>query len=219
MRRAWRRGFSIPELLVVMAIIGILSSLSFPKFYNMVRDRRVNRNAMELMNFYRMAKTRALGRGSAVLVRYKNTAANSVALFEMREGVVDSTLTAGLFANGLPTATCSGTTWNNSFQGLAGARAISTRDMGPAASNPGTYVFQGPTALAAQGAALTPQTYVDICFTPRGRTFIRYADATPWFPLTSVPRIDIQNAKLAAVGAGVTRSIYVPPGGLPRMGL
>ncbi len=203
-----------------MAIIGILSAISFPKFYHVIRDRKVNRNAMEIMNFYRLAKTRALGRGSAVMVRFTKTGPNSsIGYLEMREAVMNSTPSGLTLTNALPTSSCTATTWENNYQGANGGRPVTFRDMGPASNNLGTYEFMGPGALAAQTGTLSPQPQAELCFTPRGRTFIRYVPATTWFPLSSVPRIDVFNARLAAAGAGVVRSVFVPPSGTPRMGL
>lgn len=202
-----------------MAIIGIMSAISFPKFHQIIRDRRVNQNALEIMNFYRLAKTRALGRGSAVVVWYSNSYLGNAAYFEMREAVTDSTPSGNALVNALPASSCTVTNWALNYQGLNGSRRVAVRNMGTASQNPGTYTFQGPTAVAAQTATLAAQNYVEMCFTPRGRTFIRYTAGTPWYPLTSVPHIDIQNSRLAAVGAGVTRQVFVPPNGIPRMGL
>lgn len=226
--RAPQRGFTIVELLVVVAMIGILSATSFPLFHNIVRDQKVNRNAVDLMSFYRMAKTRSLGRGSAIVTRFRNPGPNgSIAYLEMLEAVVNNTPTAnGLVVDALPTSSCSGTTWEASWQGLNGARAVTLRDMGTSypstKEQPGVYAFLGPAVLSAQTGALTSQPWVELCFTPRGRTFIRYAAATTWFPLTAVPRIDVLNARLTldfGVGAGITRSIFIPPNGVARLAL
>ena len=219
LRRSGLRGFTITELMLVMAIIGIMSALSFPRFYEMLRDRRVNQNALEIMNFYRMAKTRALGRGSAVMVWYSNSWQSNVAYFEMREAVVDSTPSGNALVNALPTSSCSTTNWGVNFQGPNGSRRVAFRAMGTAAANPGTYAFQGPPTLTAQSGTLAAQPYAELCFTPRGRTFIRYAAGATWFPLSSVPTVDVRNARLAAVGGGVTRQVFIPASGIPRMAL
>lgn len=225
--RASQRGFTVIELLVVVTIIGILSATSFPLFHNIVRDQKVNRNATDLMSFYRMAKTRALGRGSAIVTRFRNPGPKgSIAYLEMLESVKNNTPTAnGLVVDALPTSSCSGTTWEASYQGANGARAVTFRDMGTDYANnksqPGIYDFLGPAVLSAQTGALTSQPFVELCFTPRGRTFIRYAVGA-WFPLTAVPRIEVLNAQLR-LGTppvpGITRSIFLPPNGVPRLAL
>lgn len=227
--RALQRGFTVIELLVVVTIVGILSATSFPLFHNIIRDQKVNRNATDLMSFYRMAKTRALGRGSAIVTRFQNPGPKgSIAYLEMLESVKNNTPTAnGLVVDALPTSSCSGTNWDAvGYQGPNGARAVTFRDMGTDYANnksqPGIYDFLGPAVLSAQTGALTSQPFVELCFTPRGRTFIRYAAATTWFPLTAVPRIEVLNAQLR-LGTppvpGITRSIFLPPNGVPRLAL
>jgi prepilin-type N-terminal cleavage/methylation domain-containing protein len=221
-RRASSRGFTITELMLVMAIIGILSAISFPRFYNVLRDRKLNKAAIEMMTFYRTAKTRALGRGAATMVRWSQPA-SSPALLEMREAVQDSSLSGGQFTNALPNTSCTATLWSNIYQGPNGSRQITiynTASGGQAgAIQMGIYTFNGPTEFVNQ-SALGPQSYVELCYTPRGRTFIRYgSDGVVFNALASVPRIDVQNAMLAPIGAGVTRSILVPPNGVARLAL
>jgi type IV fimbrial biogenesis protein FimT len=230
-RLARRRGFTITELMLVMAIIGILSAISFPKFYNVIRDRKVNKNALEIMNLYRLAKSRAMGRGAAVMVRY--TLTSGVPLFEMRESVANNAAgaAAGAYVSGLPVSSCTGTGWPNDYvmpaNGTPGSRPIATlRNLESVnASTLGLYRFNAPSALGAQtGAIVANPGPVEVCFTPRGRSYIRYQTSLngAWFPLTSVLRIDVLNSRLAALatpGVGVTRSVYIPPSGMPRLGL
>src|SRR5262245_51449056 len=65
------RGFTLVEMLTVIAMIGILAVAASPIFVNMMRDRRINRAGMNIADYYRTARTRALGRGMPVLVRWK----------------------------------------------------------------------------------------------------------------------------------------------------
>ncbi|HSN97468.1 MAG TPA: hypothetical protein VLS89_04185, partial [Candidatus Nanopelagicales bacterium] len=58
------------------------------------------------------------------------------------------------------------------------------------------------------------QPSADICFTPHGRSFIRYATAGAFNAMTIVPRITVRNSD-----TGLTRAVLVPPNGVARMSL
>src|SRR5207237_10475715 len=92
-------------------------------------------------------------------------------------------------AGSLP-PTCAGTGWANG--------AATNRLLGQFPSTPANPIANPPwgDALAQlfdpAGAA---KTYADICYTGRGRTFIRYSAADAFVPLNGVARIDVTNTK------------------------
>src|SRR5690606_19613305 len=56
-------------------------------------------------------------------------------------------------------------------------------------------------------------SYMEICFTPRGRTFFRYTGgATAWQPLTQVPYVEVTNP-----GTTMRRYVVLPPNGAARL--
>lgn len=206
LRRATRaaRGFTLMELMAVTILIAVLAAAAAPSFINVVRDRRVQRAATTIMETYRLARMRALGRGAAVLVRWTDgVGAAGGGLLEVREAITP-------IANGaVPDPSCLplGRWVNNSTT----SRAVGS-------FQPGAYELTDATFIDvdANGNDTAPMTVAEICYSPRGRTWIRFASdgATSFTPLNRVPRFDVKNTKSSAI-----RKVLLPPNGVTRLEL
>ncbi|MCC6556604.1 MAG: prepilin-type N-terminal cleavage/methylation domain-containing protein [Polyangiaceae bacterium] len=192
-RRAGARAFTIPELLAVVIIIGIFATAASPMFVNLMRDRRVNRVAMEITGLYRMARTRALGRSNPVLVRWRDGGAGYG--FEMREGVVSSS--GPVLATG-----CFGIT---DFDDPNQAQRV-------------THIRPDVTSALADLTFFdedgNPQGFAEMCFSARGRTFVRYVEGGAFTSLAGVPRVDVENGYTK-----LRRTVFIPPNGVARLAL
>ena len=71
--RASRFGFTVLELITVMAIMGILSVLAMPKFAETVRRSKVRSARNEIVAYFTRARAVAISRGQRTDVRVAGT--------------------------------------------------------------------------------------------------------------------------------------------------
>jgi prepilin-type N-terminal cleavage/methylation domain-containing protein len=199
------RGFTMVEMLTALAIIGILAAAASPVFVRLMRDNRVTSAATNMADMYRTARARAMGRGSAVLVRWNPdphlpSASDPSGHLTMREAIAGGSQAD---CAPLPVPNCIGTDWaaNSTTSKFVTSFDERTKQYQPAEAS-----FVGVT-----GAALPADAVVDICFTPRGRTYWDY-DGTGFKPLLGVPRIEVKNTTTSLV-----RQVVIPPNGVARV--
>lgn len=205
--RTKQAGFTIVELLTVITVIGILVAAAAPSFVSFLRDRRVDDAARNIADMYRQARARALGRGAAVMVRWDAgaalpTDANPAGRFTMKEAVAGA---GSPFSPVLPNSSCTGPTpatkWADGSAENLFIRSFDDRRK--------RYEPAAVTVFDGQGVQLP---YVEICFTPRGRTFVSTAPGGAFTPLNGVPRVDVVNTVDQRV-----RAVIIPPTGGARV--
>lgn len=176
----------------MVVIIGILTALATPAIIGVLRDRRANSDTMTIAEVYRFARNRSMGRGAATLVRYS---ANG---WEVFESIVD----AGPPAVNLPTSSCLNTDWTAGGNN----RRVSTWS-GPVEDDM-EVLYYDPSGAN--------QTDVEVCFTPRGRTYIAGV-GDPLEPMDGVAYFTTQ--RLPTTENQRLRTVYIAPNGVARIQL
>jgi type IV fimbrial biogenesis protein FimT len=184
--------------MVVVLIIGITAALATPTITGQVRERRSRDTAQRIAQLYSVARMRALGRGTAVLVRYR--AATGFSVLESVQGAAQAALqnAASVTCANQPGLGCLANNWGNPQT----SRVVTT--LVPAADLTVTARDQGATA----------QTSMDICFTPMGRSFISFDSSAPTGAMVGATTVQIQRT-----GKGLLRTVAILPNGMARLGL
>lgn len=66
-----QRGYSLAELLVVVAIIGAISLVTIPNFISLMRSNKFKNSLHQLTNDFRLARQRAITRYTPVKIGFK----------------------------------------------------------------------------------------------------------------------------------------------------
>jgi type II secretory pathway pseudopilin PulG len=191
--------------MVVVIIIGVLAVLAVPSIAAQLRDRRTNQAAHEVALLYRQARSLAMGRGSAVLVRFDGAANGRIEVRESMDSDPKHCLS-------LPATSCSAANWDAASPLN---RLVSTFDV----NNDGRY--QNVKLAFFQANSTAAGNRVDVCFSPLGRPFRRFDFAGAFVPMTEVPYLEVNRYSSAATPEveGITRTVLVLPNGTSRLAL
>jgi prepilin-type N-terminal cleavage/methylation domain-containing protein len=216
--RASRRGFTLMELMVVIIIVGIVSALAIPSMLAARTDRHAYDDAGQIMQLFRDARTRAVGRGGAVLVHIQ--ANNPGTTFDVWEAVTTNPGGVG-GPNLTPVASCKVTPtgvnpWvplpangpaNGGNTNISYVEGLNLN--GPIEQQYGIQtvfnVFANPTAPATEGF---------LCITPLGRTY--FSQAAPVFG-GQLPMLTPLELQVTRAGGATIRSVLIPPNGMARV--
>lgn len=193
-----QRGFTLVEMMAVVILITILASMAIPLATRQLRDRRTQDAAQQVATLYQTARMRAMGRGSAVLVRYTPGTPGTFTVLEAQRGPNNTATGAPDEAcAALPVSSCLTTDWVTAA--AKQYRTVSTLDL------------SGDTGLTID---MNGGTALDICFTPMGRTYA----ATTGQTLT--PVTDVHTANVGRGSSNVRqRQVLVLPNGAARISL
>jgi len=74
----FNRGFTLIELMVTLAVLGILATLAAPSFQNLIRSTRLSTAANDLSSAMALARAEAIRRGARVTLCRSSTSANAL---------------------------------------------------------------------------------------------------------------------------------------------
>lgn len=209
--RARERGFSLIELVVVVIIIAILAVIAIPSITERMRDHRTSQAAEMVSNMIRGARMRAMGRGSAVLVRF-NATTNPQGSISIQEAVRGSNV-ADPDCKRLPVSNCTLTDWTTPVGNtLTDNVLLSTFAPNPHSQYANDYI-------TVQGDAADPGDHkqMDLCFTPLGSAFVRYNETGAFKPLAGIPVAEVYRKPGSAI-VGLVRTVMILPNGATRLG-
>lgn len=197
-------GYTMVELMIVVIIIGVVAALTIPNITRRMKERRASEAAQRVALLYQTARARAMGRGAAVLVRYSQPSQQGA--FEMMEA--QRGVTTGAGCQTLPVSSCSDTDWN--VPALQQFNSLTSLDFGRRSEYENVYV----SMLVSN----TNQGFVDVCFTPMGRTFVRTNAGLGFSTMNGVYRAQVQRKEGSTVlSEGRTRTVMVLPNGSARL--
>jgi type II secretory pathway pseudopilin PulG len=216
--------------MAVVAIIGMLAAVALPGIADRLTDSRGNSAAQGYAMFFRHARARAMGRGSAHLVRFR-TSAPSLAQGEllMYEAVQPQNTGTGLGVCGFLPPTGTNSCLANPQGGSIWPVVSDNGDTPPAAAARSRFVTRSGQYLphyeefyATLRLGTTFFSPADICFTPTGRTYFA-ATGQPLQALTSVLDLEVMRGKgfvpTPSTAIGIIRQVIIPPNGVPRLRL
>lgn len=171
-----KTAFSLTELLVVMALIGILVTLAVPAFVSIAQGSGMKKGINEIADALELARTEAMAKSTWVLVGLADTTADnpdhtprhSLILAATRDGTTNFATTNLMFLS--KTAHIKDIKILSSPTPWAGTNAVVLKDS--------TFSFTTPIAGKS-----TVFTNTVLAFSPQGEALINPASISPWIEI------------------------------------
>ncbi len=193
--------------MTVVVLIGILAVVAIPTASRMMRENRSATAAQRIALMYQVARARAIGRGVAVLVRYKG------GTFEVREAITGD-------ANSLmPVSSCTmpKTRWNDGSTLFLPIEAFS---LGGQAPYELVKTYFSDNAVNSSGTTTTvvlgENDVGDVCFTPNGTMMYRTGSTGAF--TTAARTLMVRVVQMSGTTEiGVSRTVFILPNGVARV--
>lgn len=201
--------------MVVVTLVAILAVLALPSMGAAKSDRHAYDDAGDVMQLFRTARTRAVGRGAAQLVHMLGDQTSQHGRFEIWEAVAPNPTGNGL--NRVPVANCKTPTVWTLTTNSGTSNFVDAVDMNGVPEQIGQIWASiiDPTSLAVVSEAF-------LCFTPVGRVYYYTGSSQPNFdvaaPFTGVLTVQVTRGSTTAANTqGALRTILVPGSGMARL--
>lgn len=202
------RGFSLIEVMFVVVLVGVLAMLAVPSMARARLDRRAYEGAGNIAQLFRDARTRAIGRGAAVLVHLST--AGTRGTYRMYEAVAQDPSGSGF---NTPRGTCrTPMTWVPLAATNANVRLLESVALDTGIDEQADV----QTRIVSPGGTTPAQAFV--CFTPLGRAY--FVEGTPVFdgalPMEGALEVTVTRSE-GGNPVGLARRVVVPPSGVARV--
>ena len=187
--------------MVVVLIVAVMATLASPQLIVLMRENRARQAAQQVAQLISTSRMRALGRGSAVIVRYRS--ATGFTVLESIEGVTAATARGSATCAAQPGLGCLANNWTNPDLSRQVAQLVALSIV----------------SLTVNNQSGVAQTQMDICFTPLGRSFISFDGNPPTAPMVAATTVSVQRVGTSNQPVGLLRNVAVLPSGMARVGL
>ena len=163
-------GFTLVEVMIVLAIIGIMAAIGIPSFKDLVPRIRLNNNTMVLANEIAAARVRAISKSTDFRITFNPDPANTYAIEKYDETAPGS----GVWAwQSMGETKMPGTV-------LVGASGFTTAQMVAYASGQVNVPLGGPAAIIELRTERAMDIRKRIRVEPTGRTYVERWRGGAW---------------------------------------